>query len=160
MPSGNPGPAITAKPAFHAIGMRWEGTFGQAGEGAIREIQALMKSRLGEIPHRTQPDQLLGLSYPTQEDRLTHYALVEVAQVGTLPEGMVTLTLPEQQYVTYHHGCGEDINDSYRQVGAYMEAQGLRQPGDVTAHLEIYPMGQDPYTDCPEFVIMMPVSLN
>ncbi|MFS0725324.1 GyrI-like domain-containing protein [Paenibacillus sp. 1P07SE] len=149
---------LTTKPAFQAIGLHWEGTFAQAHAGEIRELQVQLKNRLDEIPRKTYPDQLLGLSYPDGEERLTHYALVEVEQVDIIPEGMVTIALPELDYVTYSHASEADISESYARVFAWMKEKGLRQPDDEVTHLEVYPMAQDPHTDKPRFDIMMPVS--
>ncbi|WP_020617246.1 GyrI-like domain-containing protein [Paenibacillus daejeonensis] len=157
--SKNNGVTVATKPAFQAIGLHWEGTFTQAGKGEIRNLQAALKERLDEIPHRTHPEQLLGLSYPEEDNGLTHYALVEVAQVESIPEGMVTIALPELNYVRYRHVSGQDIGESYQLVEDYMKTQGMRQPDDEVTHLEIYPMEQNSHTDQPEFVIMMPVSV-
>lgn len=45
--------------------LKWEGTFAEAGAGAIRKVQTEFKRRLHEIKNMMHPDELLGLSYHT-----------------------------------------------------------------------------------------------
>ena len=48
--------AVTTKEAFQAIGLKWEGTFAEAGAGGIRAVHRLMQERLSEIPHALHTD--------------------------------------------------------------------------------------------------------
>jgi predicted transcriptional regulator YdeE len=150
--------AVVAIPAFRAVGLKWEGTFDQAAAGGIRAIQKQMKERLGEIAHVLHPEQLLGLSYHVQPGGFTHYSVVEVATVEDVPEGMVEVTVPALTYAVYEHRKGQNIEGSYRNLYAWIAAQGKKARTDDVTHVEQYAMEQDPETSDPEFTILIPLA--
>ena len=79
---------LVHKEASVVVGLKWEGTFAEAGAGGIRVIQSEFKRRLNEIQHVLHPDELLGLSYHMTETGFTHYVGVEVdAATQELPGG-------------------------------------------------------------------------
>ena len=88
--------AVTTKEAFQAIGLKWEGTFAEAGAGGIRAVHRLMQERLSEIPHALHTDTLLGLSYHAVPggDGFIHYAVVEVGRIDEVPEGWLRYPFP------------------------------------------------------------------
>ncbi|MBB3072823.1 putative transcriptional regulator YdeE [Paenibacillus baekrokdamisoli] len=143
--------------SFHAVGLKWEGTFAEAGAGGIRVIQTELKNRLQEIQNVVHPDTLLGLSYHVQEGRFTHYAVVEVKRIEHMPEGMTSIVVPTLTYAKCEHKRGQNVDASYQNIYAWIENQGYQlHKGDVT-HFEEYPMNHDPYIKDPEFTIMMPI---
>jgi len=157
--------SIVDKPAFRAVGMRWEGTFAEAGAGGIRAIQKRFRERLGEIEGAKDPGSLLGLSYHAYPggEGFVHYAAIEVGSEGEggeadVPEGMAAVTVPALAYASCRHRKGQSIDRSYRNLYQWIEEQGYAvHPGELT-HFEIYPMEQDPYDRDPEFEILIPVA--
>lgn len=145
------------KESFQAIGLKWEGTFAEAGAGGIRAVQKELHNRLKEIKHIVDPEKLLGLSYHVTEGGFTHYAVVEVERAEDIPDGMTMVTVPTLTYAKCEHKKGQNIETSYTNMYAWIENQGyMLHKGDLT-HFEEYPMQQDPYNKDPEFVIMIPV---
>lgn len=148
---------LVTKESFNAVGLKWVGTFAEAGAGGIRVVLAEMQERLKEIKHVSNPDQLLGLSYHNIKGGFTHYAVVKVDRVEDIPTGMTMVELPALTYAKCDHQKGQHIDTSYNNIYAWIKNQGYNiHTGDVD-HFEIYPMDQDPYTKDPEFVIMIPV---
>ncbi|MNR10857.1 Bacterial transcription activator, effector binding domain [compost metagenome] len=145
------------KPAFLAVGIKWEGTFAEAGAGGIRQVIQQMHDRLHEIQHVSDPNTLLGLSYHVTESGFIHYSALQVSAVHEIPEGMVSISVPALSYARLEHRKGQNIDKSYEQIFAWIEEQGYKKaPGDLT-HCEEYPIEQDPYTGDPEFNILIPI---
>ncbi|GAB6926715.1 hypothetical protein JCM10914A_06980 [Paenibacillus sp. JCM 10914] len=151
---------VTSKAAFQAVGLKWEGTYAEAGAGGIRAVHRALQERLTEIPHAIHTDTLLGLSYHAFPggDGFTHYAVVEVERIDDVPTGMVTLSVPTLRYAVCSHRKEQSIDQSYNNIYAWINDQGYSaySPDHLT-HFEKYPMSQDPYSDHPEFIIMIPV---
>ncbi|MNH71314.1 Bacterial transcription activator, effector binding domain [compost metagenome] len=148
---------IMEKPAFLAVGIKWEGTFAEAGAGGIRQVIQQMHDRLHEIQHVSDPNTLLGLSYHVTESGFIHYSALQVSAVHEIPEGMVSISVPALSYARLEHRKGQNIDKSYEQIFAWIEEQGYKKaPGDLT-HCEEYPIEQDPYTGDPEFNILIPI---
>jgi predicted transcriptional regulator YdeE len=148
---------LITKESFHAVGLKWEGTFAEAGAGGIRIVHSEMQDRVKEINQTLHPEILLGLSYHNIEGGFTHYAVVEVEKVGGIPEGMITITLPTLTYAKCEHKRGQSIDASYNNIYSWIENKGYKlYKGDVT-HFEEYPMHQDPYSKDPEFAILIPI---
>lgn len=152
-------PVIVTKPAFHAVGLKWEGTFAEAAAGGIRLVHQEIQRRFREIPHVVNPDKLLGLSYHAQPEGngFTHYAVVEVAKVEQIPSGMVQVSVPTLTYAKYEHRKGLEIEQSYQNIYAWIEQQGFSPLKGGLTHFEEYPMNQDPHTKAPEFTILIPI---
>ncbi|WP_019637467.1 GyrI-like domain-containing protein [Paenibacillus fonticola] len=156
---------IVTKQAFSAVGLRWEGTFAEAGAGGIRVIQRELQHRCGEIRGIADPGHFYGLSYHAYPGGtgFVHYAVFEVtdADQEEVPEGMVMVHVPAMKYAKYEHRAGQNIGDSYSGIYAWIEQQQdlrtLPQEGDELTHFEIYPSNQDPDSTHPEFTIMIPV---
>ncbi|MBO1003334.1 GyrI-like domain-containing protein [Pseudogracilibacillus auburnensis] len=151
---------VTTKHAFHALGIKWEGTFVEAANGSIRTIQQDVKRRLHEIPHIVHPETLLGLSYLAVPDGsgFTHYSAVEVESVNQLPDGMMSISLPTLTYITYNHHKGQVIRESYNKVYDWIKRHHYEENNlNQLTPFEQYPMKQDPFDPDPEFMIMIPV---
>lgn len=150
---------LITKDSFHAVGLKWAGTFAEAGAGGIRVIHTEMQNRLKEIENVLHPETLLGFSYHNIEGGFTHYAVVEVEKIENIPEGMLSNTLPTLTYAKCEHKKGQNIDTSYHKISAWIESHGYKVLlGDIT-HFEEYPMSQDPYSKDPEFVIMIPIEI-
>jgi predicted transcriptional regulator YdeE len=148
---------IVTKPAFHAVGIRWEGTFAEAGAGGIRKVMKEMQDRLHEIEHVINPKFLLGLSYHMRPDGFTHYSVVEVGEVDKIPEGMVAISVPSLTYATCQHIRGQEIERSYKNIYEWIAGMGYSLYEGDLAHYEEYPIEQDPYSTEPEFKILIPI---
>ncbi|WP_433944452.1 GyrI-like domain-containing protein [Paenibacillus sp. SN-8-1] len=148
---------IVEKPAFQAVGIKWEGTFAEAGAGGIRKVIQELQDRLHEIQHVSDPSTLLGLSYQVTESGFIHYSAMQVSGADDIPEGMVSITVPALSYARLEHRKGQNIDKSYERIFAWIEEQGYKKaPGDLT-HCEEYPVDQDPHTEEPEFNILIPI---
>ncbi|MNJ50187.1 Bacterial transcription activator, effector binding domain [compost metagenome] len=153
---------IVTKQAFHAVGLRWEGTFAEAGAGGIRVIHQELQQRYEEIQGIVDPDNFFGLSYQAYPggSGFTHYAVFEVSSVDHIPDGMVAIQVPTMRYAKCEHRAEQSIDRSYHNIYAWMEQQGLKAPlqdGEGLTHFEVYPRRQDPYSTHPEFTIMIPI---
>ncbi|AZK45742.1 GyrI-like domain-containing protein [Paenibacillus lentus] len=156
--------AVVTKQAFYAIGLRWEGTFVQAGEGSIRVIHQELQRRRGEISGIVDSSGYYGLSYHAYPggSRFVHYAVFEVSDSGRdrVPDGMVIVEVPTMKYVKCEHRAEQDVSQSYSNIYTWIEEQGHKTPpeeGKELTHFEIYPGNQDPYSAHPEFTIMIPI---
>lgn len=150
---------IVRRDSFLAIGLKWEGTFAEAGAGGIRVVHKEMQERLHEIKHVIHPETLLGLSYHFRPGGFTHYAVVQVENVDDIPEGMVSISVPTLTYAKCQHIKGQNIDASYQNMFAWIEQQGYQLDKQDVTHFEEYPMAQDPYSNDPEFSIMIPIVL-
>jgi len=150
---------VVHKPAFRAIGLKWEGTFAEAGAGGIRHIQRELKRRLHEIEHAIQPDTLLGLSYHAYPGGtgFTHYAAIEVGELANVPDGMVEVSVPALAYARCEHRKGQHVERSYQNIYKWIEEQGHALHDGGLTHFETYPMQQDPFEKDPEFTILIPI---
>lgn len=151
--------SIAVMPAFTAVGMRWEGTFAEAGAGSIRELQREFKTRVSEIGSMARPDELLGLSYHAYPagETFVHYTAVEVSGADAVPEGMERIEVPSLACAELRHRKGMDIGRSYRDLYAWIEREGYVPLEGSLTHLEVYPMAQRPEDADPEFTIRIPV---
>lgn len=151
---------LVYKDAGVVIGLKWEGTFAEAGAGGIRAIQTEFKRRVHEIKNVLHPDELLGLSYHMTETGFIHYVAVEVsdAALQSIPDGMVAIDVPSQAYVRYNHLKGQSVESSYHRIYSWIKEQGYALSNGALTHYEMYPMEQDPYDLEPEFIILVPVN--
>lgn len=151
---------IVHMPSFKAIGLKWSGSFAEAGAGDIKHVHAQFRDRIDEIPHPLEADKLLGLSYHAHPgaEGFTHYITMKVdSQVTEAPPGMHLLEVPALLYAKCEHRKGQNIGQSYQNLYKWIEEQGLRaSQGDLT-HVELYPRAQQPYDPDPEFTILIPV---
>lgn len=146
-------------PAFTVIGMKWEGTFAEAGTGGIRRMQAIFRERAGEIEGVVRPGDMLGLSYHAHPggEGFTHYAAVEVEGKPAVPEGMFLIEVPAMTYARCEYRKGDSVDKTYQAVYAWIEAQGCAAALRGLTHLEIYPMHHDPFAGTPDFTILVPI---
>lgn len=148
---------LVTKASFHAVGLKWAGTFAEAGAGGIRIVQTDLQNRLKEINHILHPETLLGLSYHVTEGGFTHYAVVEVEKVEDIPEGMITIHIPTLTYAKCEHKKGQNIDATYTNIFNWIENTGYKLNKSDVTHFEEYPMHQDPYSKDPEFTVMIPI---
>ncbi|WP_342553345.1 GyrI-like domain-containing protein [Paenibacillus sp. FSL R7-0652] len=144
------------------IGLKWEGSFADAGAGEIRRVQTEFKHRLHEIRNVLHPEELLGLSYHMTDTGFVHYAAVEVDHktLQSIPEGMIKFEVPSHTYAKCSHVKGHLVESSYNRIYTWIEEQGYHLSKGSLTHYEVYPMEQDPYDPEPEFTILVPINLK
>lgn len=156
--------AVVTKQAFYAIGLRWEGTFAEAGEGGIRGIHQELQRRREEIFGIVDSSSYYGLSYHAYPGGtgFVHFAVFEVSDSSRdgVPDGMVIVEVPTMKYAKCEHRAEQDVSQSYSNIYTWIEEQGHKTPpeeGKELTHFEIYPSNQDPFSTYPEFTIMIPI---
>ncbi|RNB92412.1 AraC family transcriptional regulator [Brevibacillus fluminis] len=145
------------KPSFTVAGIKWEGTFEEAAAGGIRDVMQQVKKQAQVVTGGNEPDIHLGLSYHREPGRFIHLSAIQIEDGGQLPEGWETVTVEPTTYAVVAHQKGDDIEQSYRTLYAWIEEQGYVRSTDGLTHLEEYPFGQDPYDNQPAFTILIPV---
>lgn len=145
------------KEAFEIVGVKWQGTYEQAGTGEIRHMMSQFRERVNEIPNAVDTGHLLGISVHDFSGGFTYYIGLAVKQVTQVPEGMTSLTVPAQLYATLIHPTGEEVFQSYQAVETWIQQQGYQAVTYPITHLEVYPASYQPLTDQPEFTIHIPI---
>lgn len=90
---------------------------------AIPKAANLLKSRLSEIKEVLSPVRLVGVfiagDYSEAEDG--YWVCVEVKDVVEVPEGMVSVMIPEQTYAVIRHtGPNHEIRQTYETLHTWM----------------------------------------
>lgn len=105
-------------------------------------------SRMSEIEN-TVAGICYGVVQQTKEktDQLEYYAAVEVRNIGTLPENMVSLEIPASTYAKFtHKGKVKDINNTVNYIySSWLLRSGMRHT--YGPDLEFYGTEYDPVTD-------------
>lgn len=148
------GGQIVQRDAFTAIGLKWEGTYRQAGQGLVRPTHDAMEARQHEVAHRVAPYNILGVSYNREED-FTYYLCVAVSQVESVPEGMAVVTVPAHRYAAFHKRPDIGVSEAYDAVFAYMRENGLQQAEGPLSIVEIHQPKRD--QERLDFTIMIPI---
>ncbi len=151
---------VVKKEGYRAIGLKWEGTFAEAGAGGIRRIHEKLRARLREIPEPVTLAHFYGLSYHANPGNagFVHYAVVETTDdTGYVPGGMVAVEVPTLSYAKCEHARGQSIDKSYRNIYEWIEQQGYSVSRGELTHCELYSLSRDSYDPDPEFTIMIPV---
>ena len=103
---------------------------------------------ISTIEHRVL-DYAYGLIKPANEhsELLEYYAVCEVTQLGAIPKGMVTLSIPPTRYAVFrHNGDGTNIDNTVNYIYSnwLMQANAHHSGG---ADLEIYGKDFKPNSD-------------
>lgn len=112
------------------------------GDQYVNEIpkaSILLKSRLSEIKEVANPVRLVGAfiagDYSEAEDG--YWVCVEVKDVVEVPEGMVSVIIPEQNYAVIRHtGPNHEIRHTYETLHQWMRENGYERKLRAW-HLEI-----------------------
>jgi AraC family transcriptional regulator len=105
-----------------------------------REIPKLWEAflkRVHEIPDQVRP----GVFVSPCHDRVTDFTCyigVEVRSADQVPEGMLALTVPTQQYAVFtHKGPIRNVPTTYQRALKWIERKGF-QKDHSTLGLEVY----------------------
>ncbi|GAE06781.1 hypothetical protein JCM10914_2957 [Paenibacillus sp. JCM 10914] len=98
-----------------------------------------LKERLNEIHDIISPARLVGAfivgDFSEEEDG--YWVCVEVNEIVQVPEGMVSLIVPEQKYaVIRHEGPNYEIRSTYEKLHRWIEGNNLERLQRAW-HLEI-----------------------
>jgi predicted transcriptional regulator YdeE len=154
---------IITLPAFRAVGLKWEGTFSEIVPHLKIVIQQ-SEERAAELEYKLNPSVQLGLSYHVVENGFAHYAVYEVSEEQSIPEGMIEIRVPEWTYVKTTHHKGEDIQKTYTDLHQWLFDSGytaLREDGVeyfdpyMPIKHEYCPLDRDP--NDPHFDIYIPI---
>lgn len=104
-------------PAMHLVGMRYHG---KNKQGEIAQMWNEFNQHSHEIPN-VLPGSAYGVCRmepgATWDMDFDYYAVLPVSAIGELPDGMVSLELPELKCVSYAHaGSLEKLDESYTRV--------------------------------------------
>lgn len=113
-------PKIVEKPAFTIVGLPFTGFIshepyadGQQNN-EIGKVWDEFNARYAEIPNRSGP--VYGLCFAMPNDKEPWYiAGVEVSQVGQLPAGMTSMSVPAQRYAAFPCTLGT-LGETYRYI--------------------------------------------
>ena len=136
-------PKIYRQPEMQFVGLRTtfysvDSEKNNLGEKLPPLWEAFM-SRIAEVAHQV-PGICYGIIQQTKEktDLLEYYAAIEVTEVGTIPKGMVSVTVPTATYAHFtHRGEAQKIDQTVN----YIYSSWLLQSGKrhtYGADLEIY----------------------
>lgn len=126
---------VVSRGGFRAVGIRWEGTFDEAGQGAIRPLQARMIGRIGEVSGAIEPDTLVCVSF-TREDGFVHYIAVQVGEDAPVPEGMHAFSLDAADYLYVRKSESDAVEDVYARAFSLMAEGGFGH--DRGIHVELH----------------------
>ncbi|WP_175991468.1 GyrI-like domain-containing protein [Bacillus sp. Marseille-Q1617] len=119
------------------------------GEEYLEEIPKaarLLKERSYEIKNAVHPVRQVGAfvveEMSKEEDG--YWIGVQVEEYQDIPEGMVTLTVPQQTYAAImHHGPGDQIRSSYEELHRWISEQ-RKERLNHGWNLEMYQEDNDP----------------
>ncbi|GIN61904.1 hypothetical protein J27TS8_18970 [Robertmurraya siralis] len=148
-------------PAYRAIGLKWEGAYSEVAQ--LKEVINEMSLRIDELKNPLDRNTQLGLSYHLRPDGFVHYSLFEVNEFEEIPPGMVEFYVPELTYVIAHHDKGENIGQSYSDIGIWISKMNYIPYVDASKTYydplpikhERYPRDRD--LSYPHFEILIPI---
>ncbi|CAH0234227.1 hypothetical protein SRABI96_02756 [Peribacillus sp. Bi96] len=155
---------IIKKPAFNAVGYKWQGTFEEAGKGGIHALHVQMKENARFVQPIIDPDVLLGINHHNIPGGFTHYIAVEVSAGHPVLDCMESLNITERWYARHTHERGEDITSTYEMISDRIRECGYRPLKEE--NMEVYdqlPIKLELYkidligSEDPEFEILIPI---
>ena len=153
-------PRIVRKSAFQVVGM--EGRFTPASASRIPELWAHFVVRIADVPARRGMHTLgvcVDASPATLDEAgFTYVAAVEVDGTGTVPDGMIAVTVPANAYAVFTHvGHVARLNDTVRQIwGRWLPASRYRPV--AAPDFELYdPERWNPATGDGEIDVYVPI---
>nr|WP_205831491.1 GyrI-like domain-containing protein [Bacillus sp. RO2] len=112
----------------------------------IPKASKLLESRLFEIKNVKNKDIQFGafmVDIPSQEED-GYWVAVEVEEFEDTPEGMITLTVPAQRYVSAkYEGQATGIFNAYDELHSWAAEQGYKRLKNKW-HVEIFESWEDP----------------
>lgn len=145
-------PKIVTKPAFTVVGMQYSGRI----PWKIPKLWRTFGPRIAEIENVSDQKTSYGLTNTYQEGKsFTYIACVEVNQVNKIPDGMVSVTVPQQQYVVFPNNLA-----TYRKVYLGMRKKWIPENGyklTMGPEYELYDESYNPNDRHSEFDMYIPI---
>jgi predicted transcriptional regulator YdeE len=125
---------IVIMPPLKVIGMGWTGPYSQGYE--IPKLFDQFAAREKEIVN--QKDNKYICPFHDRKTDFTYYVTVEVDSFDHVPEGMVSLELPEQKYAfASYHGPAKEVEQAYINIFNWLRENGYEKDYSALS-LEIY----------------------
>ena len=147
-------PKIVSREAFQVVGMKYR------GKNENREIPQLWRdygARWKEIQDVVNPEIAYGVmdNYDEASGEFDYIASMEVGQVKDIPEGMVSVELPEQTYAVFPCTLAT-IRESYdAALKKWLPESDYKHSGGP--EFELYDENFDPQDLESEFYYYMPI---
>lgn len=114
---------IVQRPAQRIAGAFWEGTFGEAADGAVRRLVAQMQERHRRL-HPKDHAPLVGISWNDRPDGF-RYLVGYVADKAEATSHPGHVDLPQMRFVTaLHHPGSGDVFAHYQKMFDWIAAEG------------------------------------
>lgn len=139
-------PKIVEKAAFTVVGLPFTGfvskdPYADGKNNEIGDVWAQFDARYAEIPHTV--DEFYGVCFGKPNSEKPWYlAGGGVSQVGDIPEGMMSLSIPAQRYAVFECTLGT-LGDTYRAIVEEWQPRTGHQHGDGP-EFEYYPNESEP----------------
>lgn len=148
-------PRFVTVEAFHVIGIN--GIYNRATAQDIPALWQQFITQIPTIPNRIRLESTYGVCHPINRDEFDYIAAVAVEHLDHIPSGMVTHTLPAQQYAVFtHQGHIHDFAKTISYIWAtWLPNSGLETSG--TADFEHYDARFDPVNLTGEVDIYIPI---
>jgi AraC family transcriptional regulator len=142
-------PEIKSKPAFTVVGIKYRG---KNENNEIPQLWFTLGPRINEIKHRVGPAYGVMDNHDEESGAFDYIAGIEVDSSADIPEGMVSIDVPDQTYAvftstlptllkTYQHVCKTWLPQSdYRRAdGPEFELYDATfNPADETSELHVF----------------------
>lgn len=143
---------IISKPSFTVVGMEYKGR----APWRIPMLWRTFGPRVAEIKHVVEPEVSYGLTSTYKEGKgFTYIACVAVSELGDIPEGMVSVQVPEQQYVVFPCNLAR-----FRKIYYNIRRNWVPDNGYELTHgpeFERYDDGYNPRNRKSEFMMYLPI---
>jgi len=145
-------PKIITRPGFTVIGMQYSGRL----PWKIPKLWRTFGPRISEIENVNNPKISYGLTNTYQEGKgFTYIACVEVSGVTKIPVDMVSVNVPQQQYVVFPNNLA-----TYRKVYMNIRKKWIPENGyklTMGPEFEVYDESYNPNDRHSEFEMYIPV---
>lgn len=126
---------LVTLPAYHAVGYEFVAPYEARGEAEVLvpRLWFQLLNRVGEIQHVIEPTLKRGLALH-REKEFTYWVTVGVSEVGAVPEGMVSVTVPERLYAQFTHiGSVErvSVDETFHAIFEWLTRHGYTRDPQV-----------------------------
>jgi AraC family transcriptional regulator len=147
-------PKIVTKSAFVVVGPKYQG---KNEQDEIAQMWRAFGPRMGEIKQVANPEVSYGVitSFDEGTGEFEYIAGMEVDGVANLPEGMVSVDVPEQEYAVFTCTL-PTLVEAYQQAYGTWLPQSGRQRRDGP-EFELYDKEFDPQNPSSPMYIYLPI---
>lgn len=122
-------------PAYLAVGYEFTAPFEARGEAEVLvpRLWFQLLNRAAEIAHIIEPAVKRGLSLHGEKE-FTYTVTVGVSEAGTVPEGMVQVSVPEQDYIRFTHiGSAErvSVDETFHAIFEWLQSHGYQRERSI-----------------------------